>query len=156
MRACESTEITMFSGFVSRISLRSFGNSTGTVIRTTGTVIRKMLNSTSMTSTSGVVFIVEIACSSSSAEPTFIAMVALSEAWDRRSGRRRRLPRRQQHGVQIGTEAADAVHRSLVAADEPVVAKHRRYCNGKTDRRHDQRFADGTRDLVDRRLAGDT
>jgi hypothetical protein len=29
MRAFESTEITMFSGFVSRISLRSFGSSTG-------------------------------------------------------------------------------------------------------------------------------
>ncbi len=67
----------MFSGFVSRISLRSFGSSTGTVMRTTGTVIRKMISSTSMTSTSGVVLIVEIASSSSpSGDPTFIAMAS--------------------------------------------------------------------------------
>src|SRR5678816_2850778 len=108
-----------------------------------------MISSTSMTSTSGVVLIVEIASSSSSAEPTFIDMVAPSEAFGRRSGRRRRMPRRQQDRVQVGTEAAHAVHRSLVAADEPVVAEHRGDCNGKTDRCHDQRFSDRARDLVD-------
>ena len=65
----------MFSGFDSRISLRSFGNSTGIELRTTGTVMRKMISRTSMTSTSGVVLIVDITSSSSpSAVPTFIAM----------------------------------------------------------------------------------
>ena len=64
----------MFSGFVSRISLRSFGSSTGTDVTTTGIVIRKMISNTSITSTRGVVLIVEMGSSSSAQEPTFIAM----------------------------------------------------------------------------------
>jgi hypothetical protein len=66
----------MFSGLVSRTSLRSFGRTTGIDVVTTGMVIRKMISSTSITSTSGVVLIVETTSSSSpSSEPTFIAMI---------------------------------------------------------------------------------
>src|SRR6476620_8259352 len=97
MRSAESTEITMFSGLVSRTSLRSFGSTTGMELRTTGTVMRKMISRTSMTSTSGVVLIVETTSSSSLDEPTFIAM-ALRLGRDVRVG--------QQHGVELGAEAA--------------------------------------------------
>src|SRR5262245_640820 len=135
----------MFSGLVSRTSLRSFGSSTGTDVTTTGIVIRKMISSTSITSTSGVVLIVETT-SSSSAPPTFIAMA---------SRPRCDLRVRQQHGVQLGAEAADLLHHRLVAADEPVVAQHGGHRYGQPDRRHDQRLAHGACDLVDRRLAGD-
>src|SRR5665213_765206 len=118
MRSLMSTEIVMFSGLVSRTSLRSFGNCTGTELRTTGTVIRKMIKSTIITSTSGVVLMVEIGSSSSPDEPTFIDMGLRPCRW---------LRCRQQHRVQVGGEAAHALHRGLVAADQPVVAEHRRH-----------------------------
>src|SRR5262252_496685 len=138
-----STDSTMFSGFVSRTSLRSFGSSTGTDVTTTGIVIRKMISSTSITSTRGVVLIAETT-SSSSAWPTFIAMASgLSGHDPRRAG--------EQHGVQLGAKAADLLHHRLVAADEPVVAEHGGHRHGQADGRHDQRLAHGARDLVDRR-----
>src|SRR4030095_13416052 len=141
-----STDSTMFSGFVSRTSLRSFGSSTGIEVVTTGIVIRKMISSTSITSTSGVVLIADTT-SSSSAWPTFIAMA---------SRPRCDLRARQQHRVQLGAEAAHLLHHRLVAADEPVVAQHRAHRHGKTEGRHDQRSTHRTRDLVNRGLARDT
>src|SRR6478672_9646847 len=127
-----STEITMFSGLVSRTSLRSFGSCTGIDVVTTGIVIRKMISSTSMTSTSGVVLIVEtISSSSPLGEPTLIAMAS-------GSGRGRRDFRgAQKHGMKIGAEAAHHVHRRLVAPDQPVVPQHRRNRDRQTERRHD-------------------
>ncbi len=69
-----STEITMFSGLVSRTSTRSLGSCTGTDVVTTGMVIRKMMRSTSITSTRGVVLMSEMTLSSSSEDPTVMAM----------------------------------------------------------------------------------
>src|SRR6266850_850952 len=68
-----STAMTMFSGLVCVGRLRSFGSSSATFCTTTGMVMRKMISSTSITSTSGVVLICEFR-SSSSACPTCIAM----------------------------------------------------------------------------------
>src|SRR5512137_2430333 len=148
IRPATSTEMLMSSGLVSRTSLVSFGNWTGIDVVTTGIVIRKMISSTSMTSTSGVVLIVETTSSSSPlSEPTLMLMALRLGAVVLRRG--------EQHGVQVGAEAADVLHRRLVAADEPVVAQHRGHRDGETDGGHDQRFADRTGDLVDRRLAGD-
>src|SRR4029453_17266366 len=108
--------------------------------------IRKMISSTSITSTSGVVLMVETTSSSSPAPgPTLMAMAL-------RPG----LRARQQHGVQIGAEAANLVHGGLVAADEPVVAEHGRHSDREADGGHDERLAHGTGHLVDRCLAGDT
>ena len=50
----------MFSGLVCVGMLTALGRSTFTVLVITGIVIRKMMSSTSMTSTSGVVLIVAI------------------------------------------------------------------------------------------------
>ena len=61
----------------------------------------------------------------------------------------------QQHRVQVGAERTDVFHRRLVAADEPVVAEHRRNRDGQAERGHDQRLAHRARHLVDRRLSGD-
>src|SRR5665213_3164074 len=146
MRSLMSTEIVMFSGLVARTSLRSFGNCTGTELRTTGTVIRKMIKSTIITSTSGVVLMVEIGSSSSPDEPTFIDMVLRP---------RRCLRCRQQHRMQVGGEAAHALHRGLVAANQPVVAEHCGHRDREADGRHDQRLAHWPGHLVDRRLPGD-
>ena len=78
------TEMLMFSGLVATAMFVSFGSDSWTVCVTTGIVIRKMISSTSITSTSGVVLIVEMAsCSSSSAEPTLIAMAKLPPGWPR-------------------------------------------------------------------------
>src|SRR5438270_8467810 len=74
----------MFSGLVSRISTRSLGSCTGIDVVTTGIVIRKMISSTNITSTRGVVLMAEMT-SSSDAGPTAIAMVALLK--DRKSTR---------------------------------------------------------------------
>src|SRR5579864_183070 len=141
MRSCSSTEITMFSGFVSRTSLRSFGNCTGIELRTTGTVIRKMISSTIITSTSGVVLMVAIGSSSSPPPvPTFIDTVLRLRGHVRRA---------QQHRVQVGAESAHAVERHLIAPDEPVVAEHGGYRDGEADGGHDQRLTDRSRHFVD-------
>jgi hypothetical protein len=56
---------------------RTLGNSTGTVCVITGIVIMNTISNTNMTSTSGVVLIVEFSSASSpSAGPTFIAICA--------------------------------------------------------------------------------
>jgi hypothetical protein len=70
-----STAIVMFSGLVCVAMLAAFGSDTLTVLVITGIVIRKMISSTSITSTRGVVLIVEIAPSSDScSDPTLIDM----------------------------------------------------------------------------------
>ncbi len=67
----------MFSGLVWVGTLRSLGSSRGTVWVTTGMVMRKMMSSTSMTSTKGVVLMLDITSSSSppSAGPRLMAML---------------------------------------------------------------------------------
>ena len=67
----------MFSGLVWVGTLRSFGSSSFTLWVITGVVMRKMINSTYMMSTRGVVLIdATIASSASSAAPTVIDMAA--------------------------------------------------------------------------------
>ena len=71
----------MFSGLVCVGRLRSFGSSSCTLCVTTGMVIRKMISSTSITSTSGVVLMVAfISSSSPSALARFMAMASLPPA----------------------------------------------------------------------------
>src|SRR6516225_8143304 len=69
----------MFSGLVCVGMLTAFGSCTGTVLVITGMVIRKMMRSTSITSTSGVVLMLAIA-PPSSPPPTFIAIFRSSRA----------------------------------------------------------------------------
>ena len=64
----------MFSGLVCVAMFTAFGISTFFKSWITGTVIRKMISSTSMMSTSGVVLISAMDDSSSSAGPTLIDM----------------------------------------------------------------------------------
>src|SRR5580700_11722914 len=66
----------MFSGLVWVGMLTAFGRSTFTVLLMTGIVMRKMINSTSITSTSGVVLMLAMAPPDSC--PTLIAMVGYS------------------------------------------------------------------------------
>src|SRR5438094_5045900 len=140
-----STAMTIFSGLVCVGRLRSFGSSTGTFCTTTGMVMRKMISSTSITSTSGVVLICEFR-SSSSACPTCIAM----------SGRLARgMDAAKKRDLHPAAKTAHLFHGDTIATHEPVVAEHRRHCDRQAERGHDQRLADGSRDLVDRCLAGD-
>src|SRR5262249_52055144 len=76
----------MFSGLVWVGMLTAFGSSTFTVLLITGMVIRKMISSTSMTSTSGVVLMEAIAPPSSWL-PTLIAIAGYSSS--AAAGRRR-------------------------------------------------------------------
>src|SRR6185295_15451337 len=151
------TAMTMFSGFVCRGMLRSFGRLTGTCCTTTGIVIRKMMSSTSITSTSGVVLMAAItSCSGFSASwPTVMAMATLLAGRGDRALRGASVVAAHQHHVQVGREGAQVFQRDLVAANQPVVAEHRRHRDREADGRHDQRLAHGARDLVDRGLAGD-
>src|SRR5678815_1365640 len=152
----------MFSGLVCRGTLDSCGNCSGTDCVTTGIVIRKMISSTNITSTSGVVLMVEIASSSApSPGPMLIAMartlgrLARASQCASRSTFELRTAT-EQHCVQVGTEGTHRIHGDLVAANEPVVAHDRWHGNGKTNRRHDQRLADRSGYLVDRSLTCDT
>src|SRR5258708_4112464 len=143
--ASRSMAMTMFSGLVCVGRLRSRGRSTGTFWITTGMVIRKMISSTSITSTSGVVLICEFR-SSSSACPTVIAMSDHLV---------RRMAAAEQRHLYAAAEAPHVLHRDAVAPYQPVVAEHRRHRDRKAERGHDQRVAHRCRHLVDRRLAGD-
>src|SRR6185437_5254510 len=70
-----STATVMFSGLVCVGMLTAFGRSTLTVLLITGMVIRKMISSTNMTSTRGVVLMVAmIAGSEPPEDPTLIDM----------------------------------------------------------------------------------
>src|SRR4051812_25266960 len=142
------TEMITFSGFVSRMSTRSFGRVTGTDVVTTGMVIRKMISSTSITSTRGVVLMADMTSSSSpEAGPTAIAMA--------RPRLRGLAGGTHDHGIQLVGELAHFVHDGLVAARQVVVRQHRGNRDREADGRHDQRLTDGASDLVDRSLAGD-
>jgi hypothetical protein len=55
--------------------------------------------------------------------------------------------------MQFVREVAHPLLHALVAAQQHVVAEHRRHRDREADGRHDQGFADGARDLVDRRLS---
>src|ERR1051325_2502174 len=146
----------MFSGLVTVTTFFSLGSSSVIDWVTTGIVIRKMISRTSITSTRGVVLMVELTSSSPSplSLPTFIAMGIPSRYW--RSGvNASSALAGQQDVVQVAGEGADLFHHRLVAADEPVVAHDGRNGDGQTDGGHDQRFADGAGDLVAGRLAGD-
>src|SRR3569833_1904144 len=100
-----------FSGFVSRISTRSLGSVTGIDVVTTGMVIRKMISSTSITSTRGVVLIADMTSSSSpEAGPTAIAMARLLSGVVRRAALRGAAGGTHEHGVEFVGELADFVH----------------------------------------------
>src|SRR5476649_2601266 len=146
----------MFSGLVTVTTLRSLGSSSVIDCVTTGIVIRKMINSTSITSTRGVVLMVEVTSSSSplSPGPTFIDMRVPSR-YRRSSKNASSALAGQQDVVQVAREGTNLFHHRLVAAHQPVVAHDGRNGDGQTDGGHDQRFTDGAGDLVDRGLAGD-
>src|SRR3954470_19063851 len=137
--------MTMFSGLVWVTTLRSLGSSSVTFCTTTGMVIRKMISSTSITSTSGVVLIWEFR-SSSSACPTCIAM---SERLVRG------VTAAEERHLHRAGEAPHVLHRHAVSAHEPVVAEHRRHGDGKAEGGHDHPLADWPCHFVDRGLPGD-
>src|SRR5215472_16271977 len=71
-----STATVMFSGLVWVGMFTAFGRSTFTVLLMTGMVIRKMINSTNITSTRGVVLMTDITPGSSPPpDPTLIAIM---------------------------------------------------------------------------------
>src|ERR1700730_6860143 len=70
----------MLSGLVCVGILTAFGRSTLTVLVITGIVMRKMISSTSITSTSGVVLMLDITLGSSELGPTLIDMSYSSRA----------------------------------------------------------------------------
>src|SRR5512133_46247 len=138
----------MLSGLASRTSTRSLGRASLIDVVTTGMVIRKMISSTSIPSTNGVVLLADMAASSPSSlpAPTFKDMV------DARSGL---ADRAQHHGVQFTAEGAHVVHDRLVATHQPVVGEHGGHGHGQANGGHQERFADRTGHLVDGCLAGD-
>src|SRR2546421_4099982 len=164
-----STATVMFSGLVCVGMLTAFGRATFTVLVITGIVMRKMMSSTSITSTSGVVLIVAMTLGSSPPEtgPTLIAIFAfLSLLAQRRCRRCRRAGAAHlitadagaadEIGMQVAREVPQRILQGLVAPEQPVVAHDRGNRDEQADGRHDQRLADGTGDLVDARLPGDT
>src|SRR5258706_6943165 len=150
----------MFSGLVWVGILAAFGSSTLTTLVITGMVIRKMISNTSITSTRGVVLIVEMT-SSSPPPPTFIPMFygpcvvpGRSLLAGRASGHARvHAPSADHVGVQVAGEVLHTGANGLVAAQQPVVSEHRGHRDRQTDGGHDQRLADRAGYLVDAGLA---
>src|SRR5258706_4271229 len=119
----------------------------------------KTIRRTNMTSTSGVMLISFIRPSSSSLAKGLIAIgVPRPSVGARREAQavaalaRRQARARHEERVQTVREAAQLADDRLVGARQRVVTEHCRNRDEKTERRHDQRFADRARDLVDRRL----
>src|SRR5579863_7878637 len=96
----------MFSGLVWVGMLTAFGRSTFTVLLITGMVIRKMMSSTSITSTSGVVLMLAIAPPDSC--PTLIAMMDPRAALGLFAERRRLGNRRPRTPHGLGVAHANA------------------------------------------------
>src|SRR6267378_491059 len=162
MPPCLSMAIVMFSGFVCVGKLVAFGRSNATCWIMTRIVMMKMIRSTNITSTRGVTLMSDIA--SPSSPLVVIAIGRRSSASGRRRGladRCRPLVHAQTHlrprdqiGMQFMGEVADPLLDALIATQQNVVAQHRGYRDGQTDGGHDERFADGSRHLVDRSLSG--
>src|SRR5882724_2915431 len=160
-----STAMVMFSGLVCVGILTAFGRSTGTVLLITGMVMRKMISSTSMTSTSGVVLMLDITVFSSELPPTLIDMVSPHSLAERRrlGGRRTRTAATlaphagtaHQVGMQVAGKVTQGILQELVAAEQPVVTHDRRYRDEEANGGHDERLAHRACDFVDARLAGD-
>src|ERR1700734_4211020 len=98
-----STATVMFSGFVCVGMFTAFGRSTFTVLLITGIVMRKMMSSTNMTPTRGVVLMLAIAaCSSPAPDPTPNAIIVAPERfprYPRGTDRARREARHQQLNI---------------------------------------------------------
>src|SRR5437763_12717284 len=158
----------MFSGLVCVGMLAAFGMGTFTVCVISGIRTRKMMSSTSITSTSGVVLMVAITLTSPPPpEPTLMAMASppsagVSLADRRRLGAGRPRPAAfaadsgsaHQVGMQVGGKVPQRVLEDLVATEQPVVTHDRGHRDEQPDRRHDERLADGAGHLVDARLPG--
>src|ERR1700727_742849 len=156
MPPCLSMAIVMFSGLVCVGRLVAFGRSSCTCWMMTRIVMMKMIRSTNITSTRGVTLMSDIASASSPAK--LIAMGAyLASGRTRRVGdgcwplihAQAHLGARDQVGMQLMGKVADHFLHALIATQQNVVTQHRGHRDGKADGGHDQRFADGSRDLVD-------
>src|SRR5262245_32224240 len=147
----------MFSGFVCVGMLTALGSTTGTFLLITGMVIRKMIRSTNMTSTSGVVLMAAMTvCSSPESGPTLIdinqCLASSPGLLAYRRGRGRRRPgtahlvaadarAAHQVGMQVAGKVPERVLQAFVAAEEPVVSHDRGHRAQEAEGRHDQRLA---------------
>src|SRR5262245_7826138 len=117
------TTMLTFSGLVWIAWLISSGRLIFCSLRTTGLVIRKMISRTSMMSTSGVVLISLLSCSSPPvSEPTDIDMVLTY--FFRRSSVRSGHCAGDQHGVHVSREGTYVFHCGLVTTQQPVVTQN--------------------------------
>src|SRR5258706_4136988 len=144
----------MFSGLVMVTMLLATGRVIGTDLITTGMVIRKMIKSTSMMSTNGVVLMVELISSSSS--PPLGKLIDMTNVLSNYAKFSGLALGRQQIGLEFVRKGAELLGQPLVAANQEVVAEHRRHRDRETHRRHDERLTHRTGDLVNRGLAGNT
>src|SRR3990167_5116187 len=159
---CASTVRRTVSGLTFCASLFARGKSMLTACFITGTVMMKMISSTSITSTSGVMLISFITSSVSSWVPKAMVFLALEVNslnlcfFHRHDiGRAAAVDPGTRHkvGVQIMGEAVEFLQHTLVAAHQRVVAQHRRNRHCQAERRHDQRLTHRAGHLVDGCLA---
>src|SRR4051812_25419436 len=119
-------------------------------------VTRKMMSITNITSTRGVVLMATFSAASSSSTACWTSIAIMSSPLSSYRLRLLLLALADQIGLQVAREGAQLLGDHLVAADQIVIAKHRRHRDHQTDGGHDQRLTHRAGDLVDRGLAGDT
>src|SRR3990167_7500153 len=161
MLASAVTDRLTVSGLISFGALSARGRSIFTEWVSTGTVMMKMISSTSMTSTSGVMLISLMASSLSSRPlPNAISVASLLGrdmgdlhqrllvAGERRAG--------DEVGMQLVRKPVELAQHHFIVAGKRVVTQHGGKRHRQTEGRHDQRFAHRARHLVDAGLAGYT
>src|SRR5262249_35665960 len=116
-----STAMTIFSGFVCVGIFFAFGRSTGTTFTITGMVIRKMMRSTSITSTKGVVLMVVFSSASPESGDCTLMDIDYSSFTNANLGS---LFVGDEIGLQVARKTPELLVDDLVAADEEVVEEH--------------------------------
>src|SRR5690606_36462987 len=139
-------------------ALLAWGKSTFTEWVSTGTVIIKIISSTNITSTSGVMLISLITSLSSSSPPPNAILACLFGGFAgikfgyRRSGfTARRWCAGNKISVELMRKAIELAENTLVAAVECVVSQHCRDGDRKTEGRHNQGLTDRTGDFINAR-----
>src|SRR5262245_22419757 len=145
------------SGLVRFGALAAFGRSIFTACVKSGAVMMKITSSTSITSISGIMLMSAIGAPMPLRwkPPKAMSDSLLGWNWFRHHHGAHVVDMCAggENGEQVVRECIELRQHDAIGAHERVIGEHRRNRHGETECGHDERFADGAGDLVERSLA---